>query len=66
MNIEDRLIAAGVRNLKEYGYPGVTAENICTDYVFKAFFVAMLNDNLGQGDEVVDHAIRNLIKRCEA
>lgn len=45
--IRDHLLKAGVHNLKEYGYPSVTAENILTDMVYSSFFRAMLYDNKG-------------------
>lgn len=57
-NMRDKLIAAGVRNLKEFGYPMVNKENILTEDVFKRFFVSMLRDNLGQG---ADDAINGLL-----
>lgn len=47
--VRAKLIAAGVRNLKEFGYPSVTAENILTDSVFSQLFKSMLKDNLGKG-----------------
>ncbi len=40
----ESLIAAGVRNLKEFGYPSVNTENILTDMVFSKFFASMLED----------------------
>lgn len=40
--MENKLIEAGVRNLKEFGYPSVNAENILTDEIYKAFFERML------------------------
>ncbi len=49
LNVREALINAGVKNLKEYGYPDVNSDNILTDEVFSAFFLEMLNDNLGQG-----------------
>jgi len=53
--MEDKILAAGVRNLKEYGYPDVNKENILTDPIYSAFFKSMLNDNLGKGvDEVIN------------
>lgn len=57
-DIRARLIAAGVSNLKEFGYPGVNAENILTDMVFANFFRSMLEDNLGKG---ADDAINALM-----
>ena len=61
--MRDKLIAAGVRNLKEYGYPDVNAENILTDLIYRGFFLSMLEDNLGKG---VDDAIKPLIAEIEA
>lgn len=40
--IREGLIKAGVKNLKEFGYPGVTSENILTDRVYKQFFIFLL------------------------
>ncbi len=45
MNVtRNNLIAGGVRNLKEFGYQRVDAENILTDYVYWGFFKKMLQD----------------------
>ena len=55
---QKHLIAAGVKHLKEYGYPNVTAENILTDRIYSAFFKSMLEDNMGKG---VDTAIKGLL-----
>jgi hypothetical protein len=43
-DIRQKLIMAGVRNLKEFGYPNVDSANILTDYVFRQFFLSMLED----------------------
>jgi hypothetical protein len=61
-DIRAKLIAAGVKNLKTFGYPEVTSENLLTDPIYRAFFNSMLNDNLGQAGEVVDQEIRQLLK----
>ena len=45
--MRDKIIAAGVANLKEFGYPRVTAENILTDRIYSAFFRSILEGNLG-------------------
>jgi len=45
MKTRDGLIQAGIRNLREFGYPDVNAENILTDRVYSAFFVSMLRDS---------------------
>lgn len=57
MSVRSHLIAAGVKNLKAYGYPSVNAENILTDDIFKAFFRSMLEDNLGQGYDAEINAL---------
>jgi hypothetical protein len=36
--MEEKLIEAGIRGLKEFGYPCVTKENILTDDIYKIFF----------------------------
>lgn len=61
--IRSKLIAAGVRNLKEFGYPDVTADNILTDLIYSGFFLSMLRDNLGLG---FDRQINELIAEVEA
>ena len=43
------LLTAGVRNLKQFGYPSVTAENILTDPLYRAFFRPMLEEHSGTG-----------------
>lgn len=62
MTVRDKLITAGVRNLKEFGYPSVTQENILTDVVFSKFFKSMLEDNLGKG---YDKDIKALLTEIE-
>lgn len=47
--LQDNLIAAGVRNLKEFGYDAATPDSIMTDFVFAPFFKEMLNSNKGVG-----------------
>ena len=56
--IKTALVAAGVKNLKEYGYPDVNSQNILTDEIYSGFFKSMLNDNLGKG---VDAEIKALL-----
>lgn len=59
--IRDKLIAAGVRNLREFGYPHVTADNLLTDEVYSAFFASMLRDNKGNGvDTEIDALLSEL------
>jgi hypothetical protein len=57
-DMRSKLIDAGVRNLREFGYPMANKNNILTDDVFKRFFVSMLRDNLGKG---ADDAINGLL-----
>ena len=63
MKTKDFLKSAGVRNLREFGYPDVTAENIGADPVYRQFFRSMLSENLGQG---VDEDINALIAEIDA
>ena len=60
IEMKDKLIAAGVKNLHEFGYPGCTAANILTDGIYKAFFARMLEDNKGQRDDI-DKVIDELL-----
>lgn len=59
-----KIIANGVKNLKEYGYPDCNEENILTDDIYKDFFISMLKDNLGVHSEI-DKVINGLLKECE-
>lgn len=59
--IKDKLLIAGVKNLKEFGYPEVTKENIITDVIYEAFFKSMLVDNKGQAGKQVDEVIDELL-----
>ena len=65
MKVCDKLIHAGARNLREYGYPDASADNILTVPVFAAFFRSMLESNLGHGDEA-DRITRDLIAEIDA
>ncbi len=62
MSVRDKLLAAGVRNLGEFGYEHVTSENIITDIIYAGFFKSMLNDNLGQG---FDAEIKGLLSEID-
>lgn len=63
----EQVIAAGVRNLKQYGYPHVTPENILKDEIYWAFFKRMLEDNLGKGaDDVIKGLLAELPAQGEA
>lgn len=59
-HIREHLLKAGVKNLKEFGYPKVTTKTILTDEVYKMFFKSMLEDNLGNGKQV-DEVINQLL-----
>jgi len=59
--IKEHLIKAGVKNLKEFGYPDVDDKNILTDEVYKEFFKSMLHDNLGQ-KRIFDDVILELLE----
>jgi|GEM_PF-5392807 len=63
--MERALIAAGVKNLKEYGYPEVNETNILIDPIYSAFFRSMLRDNKGHG-AAVDKAIDSLLAKIVA
>lgn len=39
-------VKAGVRNLRDFGYPGCNEENILTATLYRAFFVKMLEDTI--------------------
>jgi len=63
MNIEqikEKLLSAGVKILKEFGYPKADTKNILTDEVYKEFFKSMLEDNKGNGSQI-DSAIDELL-----
>lgn len=47
--MRDKLIAAGVKKLKEFGYPGATTTNILTNPIYKRFFKLMLEGESGKG-----------------
>lgn len=57
--VQQKLIERGVLNLKEFGYVDVDVDNILTDAVYSAFFLSMLNENLGYG---FDYEINEIIK----
>lgn len=57
-----KIIEAGVRNLKEFGYPNASKDNILTDPIYSAFFKSMLEDNLGKG---ADEAINQLLSEIK-
>jgi hypothetical protein len=46
--MKDQLINAGIKNLKEFGYPDVNKENILTDLIYSQFFKRMLEETKEQ------------------
>lgn len=61
---ESKLITAGVRNLREWGYPKCDTNNIMTDPIYSQFFASMLEDNLGRSNKEIDVVIRSLLQKC--
>lgn len=62
-DIKTKLLLAGVKNLKEFGYPEVNTSNIQTDEVYSEFFKSMLNDNKGYSlsfDIAIDELLANI------
>jgi len=59
--IKDHLLKAGVKNLKEYGYPDANKENILTDIIYSGMFKSMLKDNKGNSFKQVDDVIDRLL-----
>ena len=62
--MRDKLISAGVKNLKTFGYPDCNKDNILTDQIYKAFFTSMLKENKGHS-KAVDKVIDDLLLVCE-
>lgn len=49
--MRNRIINAGVRQLRDFGYPSCNAANIMTDTVFKEFFKTMLEGTFADAPE---------------
>lgn len=64
-DIKNHLLNAGVKNLKEFGYPNVNTENILTDEVYSKMFESMLRDNKGHSTNV-DEVIEELLKEIKS
>ena len=62
--IKEAIVNAGVKNLREFGYPDVNAENIFTDEVYKEFFRSMINENMGFGVRT-DIALKELLSKIK-
>jgi hypothetical protein len=63
--MRDKLIAAGVKNLREFGYPQCTKDNVLTDMIYRRFFLSMLKDQ-GPQPKAVQDAIDGLIAACSS
>lgn len=64
--MRQQLMEAGVKNLREFGYPTVAKANITTERVFAVFFRGMLEENRGQGaDEEIDDLIAEIDRNME-
>lgn len=50
--IQLKIIAAGVRNLHEFGYPDCDSKNILTDRIYAAFFDSMLQEHNRNPEDV--------------
>jgi hypothetical protein len=61
--MRDKLIANGIRNMKEFGYPHVGQDNILTDEIYREFFKTMLESSKGYGtqtDRVIDGLLESI------
>ena len=61
----NQIIEAGVRNLREFGYPSVNAENILTDAIYSQLFKSILEGNLGD-PAVQQDVLKELIAEVES
>lgn len=61
--IRAKLISAGVKNMREFGYGYVDEKNILTDEVYSKFFISMLKENKGHS-ESIDAVIEELLLEC--
>ncbi len=64
--IKDKLINAGVNNLRDFGYVNCTKDNLFECEIYQAFFLSMLKDNKGKAGYTVDKAIDSLIAQIES
>lgn len=62
--VRQQLLKAGVKNLREFGYPDCDTTSILTDPIYKAFFASMLKDNKGHGAHI-DIQIDKLLGQIE-
>jgi len=61
-----KLIQGGVRNLREFGYPGCDETNILSDRIYSRFFLRILEENkedsrLQQAIPVIDGLIEEIV-----
>jgi len=61
MTVREKLLQAGVKNLREFGYPSCDEKSILTDMIYSRFFESMLKENRGH-DKEIDDAIEELLK----
>jgi len=64
MTPKEKLVSAGIQALKNYGYSGVTADNITSDPIYSAFFKEMLLEAKG-GSFEFDQSIDELLKQIK-
>lgn len=64
MTIREKLIAAGVVELREAGYPDCDEDNILSYMVYKRLFIPFLKDSKG-ASKVVNAEIEVLIAECK-
>jgi hypothetical protein len=62
--MEDMLIQAGIKNLKEFGYPDVTKDNILTDLVYSRFFKRILEETKAEANPCFAQGA-SVIAACE-
>jgi hypothetical protein len=57
--MREAIIEAGIKALKEYGYPAVNKDNIMTDTIYSQFFKSMLRGTIDDA-----HGNKELIFMC--
>ena len=67
LEARSRLIANGVRNLKVFGYPSVTPDDILTDHIYSAFFKGKVKETAsGVVPTVIKSACAMILKETES
>ena len=64
-NIQTQLIKAGIKALKEYGYPNVTEDNIISDYIYSSFFRELLYRSKDLHGGILNKDIELLVTEIE-